>query len=82
LIIKDLTSYLYWLQNYKKYGIPFVYLPILGTVYFFAAPVQEFFEGKKSFDNYKIGFITGSDPICKMRKLFDQYKEYEIIAIN
>jgi hypothetical protein len=82
LALKDLSCYIYWLQNYKKYGIPFIYFPVFGTVYFLAAPLQELFEGKKSFDAYKIGYITGSDPMSKMRKIYDQYKENDIIAIN
>jgi cytochrome P450 len=40
-------------------------------VYFFTAPLQELFEGKKSFDKYKIGVMTGSDPMAKVRKFLD-----------
>ena len=83
-LIKDLVCYLFWLKNYKKQGIEYNFIPVLGLMYYFLADLHPLFENMKALEKYKIPIFKKSDVWVKFRDLAERMKKKgsDMIAVN
>ena len=44
VLLKDFRSYMQWRIHYKKQGIPYVYIPVLGMLYYLSPEYHRYFE--------------------------------------
>lgn len=82
VLLKDLRSYLQWRIHYKKQGIPYVYIPVLGMFYYLSPEYHKYFENQTVLQRYMAGFFKKGDAIAKFRELQEKYKGHDIVAIS
>ena len=84
VICKDISCYIYWVKYYKKQGVKYEYLPLIGLMYLFMTPLQKLLGDHDPKDDtlYKAGLLKGNDMLMRFRKLFHKERDADIIALN